>query len=68
MHEDACDGRPNLHECGTVLGAVKTKPFGWPPTAADPDSSCARRPAATAGRDEGTALWDEQKKLHRQGR
>ena len=53
MREDARQ-RPNLHERGTVLGAVRTKPCGWPQRAASLDSPCARRPqqlqAGTKGR------------------
>jgi hypothetical protein len=53
--------RPNLYERGTVLGAVKTKPCGWPPKAASLDSPCARCPAALPAGSKDRPFWHEER-------
>jgi hypothetical protein len=51
--------RPNLHDPGAVLGAVKAKLYERP-WRAGLDRACARRMSRDASRDEGTAISANQ--------
>jgi hypothetical protein len=67
MHQDEYDGVPSCLKRSTVLGAVKAWPGnagaqGEPSATASLDGAPARgAPISTAGRDEGTATWHEQR-------
>jgi len=60
MREDARHGVPTCMSVAPCSEPSRPSPVGGR-RPASLDSPCARRPAATAGRDEGTAFWHEQR-------